>query len=111
MGLCLVNIFFDIINVSSKKDLHKFSSAMASACVRSVIESLVEKKSAAELDGDIVIITGKGNRSEGGPVLSRVVFNLLQNEYRIQGKIDDLNEGRIILGTETLRSFLERVSW
>jgi pentatricopeptide repeat domain-containing protein 1 len=92
-------------------DLHRFSKALASAAVRSVMDSYLHKKSPKDITEDLVIITGKGLRSSSQPVLMGTVVRLLEGRYGVKGRIDDSNKGRLILDVETLHHFLTTKSW
>jgi len=96
----------------SALDLHRFSSAMAKAALRSTIDSYVNgsgKKGGPMKD--LVIITGKGLNSMNDPVLKATVVDLLQRDYGLKCKMDDSNQGRLIVGSEELREFVETKSW
>lgn len=90
-------------------DLHTFSGAMAKAAVRSHLESLLEGQ--RQVKGDLIIITGKGLRSEATPILSSTVARLLENEYSIEATINERNTGRIVLSAEVLKVFVEAKKW
>ena len=85
---------------------------MAKAALRSTIDSYVNgsgKKGGPMKD--LVIITGKGLNSMNDPVLKATVVDLLQRDYGLKCKMDDSNQGRLIVGSEELREFVETKSW
>jgi DNA-nicking Smr family endonuclease len=84
---------------------------MASAAIRSVMESYLRMKSPNQIAEDLIIITGKGLRSVNEPVLRSAIQRLLQRDYGIRGKIDAANEGRIIVDVETLKYLVSSQSW
>jgi pentatricopeptide repeat protein len=92
-------------------DLHRFSGALASAAVRSVMDSYLRKKSPEDITEDLVIITGKGLRSSDRPVLMRTVVGLLEGRYGVKGRVDNSNKGRLVLDVKTLQQFLTTKSW
>lgn len=85
---------------------------MAKAAVRSTMESYLRKKRNSEsLKADLVIITGKGKHSANNPILQSTTLKILQKEFGVDGRVDDSNEGRIIVDLEVLRSFVSSKSW
>lgn len=72
---------------------------MAVIAVRSHLEKILyssdDSKSSNDAK-DIVLIVGKGKRSENNkPVLMQTILQLLQEEYGINACIDENNAGRI----------------
>ena len=61
--------------------------------------------------GDLLIISGKGLHSVRDPVLQDAVISVLSTEYRVEGKVDASNPGRIIVTNEELRKFIAKNSW
>lgn len=97
-------------------DLHSFSAAMARAAVRHYLESLLLKSSSRAQQGqspeDLMIIVGKGLRSEQEPVLLPTVYRLLRYEYSMMDlTIDPANTGRIVVPKAALMDFIVRKSW
>jgi DNA-nicking Smr family endonuclease len=86
---------------------------MAASAVRSVMESYLRMQSIDDITTDLVIITGKGLRSASQPVLLGAVQKFLEREYGVNGKVDDSNEGRLILDAMSLRQFVcrRRLVW
>ena len=82
---------------------------MASAAIRSVMESYIQTKSVVK--EDLIIVAGKGLRSKGAPVLMNAVRRTLQLEYGIQGRLDEFNAGRIVVDSATLRRYVAQKSW
>ena len=85
-------------------DLHCFSAAMAKASIRSVIESLLSSKPDHDMNEDLVIIVGKGKRSEEKQVLSPAVQRLLERDYGICGEVDAGNAGRFVVSSKALKA-------
>lgn len=86
---------------------------MANAAVRSVLESLLDgtKRSEHDVREDLVIIVGKGKRSEFEPVLLPAVLELIEKEYNISGIVDSENSGRLILEASRLQKLQELRKW
>jgi hypothetical protein len=56
---------------------------------------------------NLVIIVGKGNRSEENiQVLRPTVVELLQREFGIRAKLDDRNTGQLIVHTKSMKDFV-----
>lgn len=92
-------------------DLHKFSGAMAKAALRGFMDTLTRRSKADNKIGDLLIISGKGLHSKKDPILQTAVLSVLANEYRVDAKVDDSNQGRIIVTSRELRKFLSRNAW
>jgi len=92
-------------------DLHQFSQPLAKVAVRTALESVLGTRPQFDVTSDLVIIVGKGNRSEDGtPTLRPVVQELLE-EMGIPSSVPDGNTGRIIIKSIDLIEFSKRMSW
>jgi hypothetical protein len=81
---------------------------MAKAAVRCTIDSYLNKKNTS---GDLVTITGKGLSSVNDPILQGTTLDILEREYGVNGRVDDSNQGRIVVDLEILRVFVSSKSW
>jgi DNA-nicking Smr family endonuclease len=70
-------------------DLHGFTAIEVPSAIRSFLDSWRRRKPGAIVH----IITGKGKRSQDGPVLRGVVKTLLQGELRSMVAQWDLDDG------------------
>ena len=103
---------FGLIGLTIKKDLHNFSGAMAKAAVRSFMDGYSQRIDLPTEDAeDLVIISGKGLRSETTPILQNAVLSVLCNEYGVEAKVDESNSGRIIVEGAALRDYVSRNNW
>jgi len=93
------------------QDLHNFSSAMAKAAVRSLLDGYSSRNDRDSCHNDLLIVTGKGLHSEENPVLKNSIISVLANEYGIEATVDEHNPGRVIVPSYSLEQFLERRKW
>lgn len=92
-------------------DLHTFSESMAKAAIRKTMDTwLDEKDSTGGLNGDFVIITGKGKHSTSHPVLQKATKKVLL-EYGIEADVDKSNHGRIVVCMRDLLDCFDDKSW
>jgi pentatricopeptide repeat protein len=92
-------------------DLHTFSESMAKAAIRKTMDTwLDEKDSTGGLNGDFVIITGKGKHSTSHPVLQKATKKVLL-EYGIEADVDKSNRGRIVVCMRDLLDCFDNKSW
>ncbi|CAB9519440.1 Pentatricopeptide repeat-containing protein [Seminavis robusta] len=87
-------------------DLHLFNRAMACSAIRSHLDSLLARGDESQVTDSLVVIVGKGLRSQEGVKLLPVVEELLSKEYGIVGNLDGNNSGRLVIDAETLRSLV-----
>ena len=92
-------------------DLHQFSQPLAKVAVRTALESLLTPRPQFTVDRDLVIIVGKGNRSETGEPALRPVVQELLDEMAIPSHISEKNSGRIIISANDLSDYVQRMSW
>ena len=92
-------------------DLHQFSQPLAKVAVRTALESLLTTRPQFTIDKDLVIIVGKGNRSETGEPALRPIVQELLGEMAIPFAISEKNSGRIIISTNDLSDYVQRMSW
>ena len=92
-------------------DLHTFSESMAKAAIRKTMDTwLDEKDSTGGLNGDFVIITGKGKHSTSHPVLQKATKKVLL-EYGIEADVNKSNHGRIVVCMRDLLDCFDDKSW
>jgi hypothetical protein len=73
------------------------------------MESLLGPNPPHDMHEDLVIIVGKGNRSEESiQVLRPTVEELLQSEFGIRAKLDDSNTGQLIVHTKSMKDVVAR---
>lgn len=92
-------------------DLHQFSQPLAKVAVRTALESLLTPRPQFTIDKDLVIIVGKGNRSETGEPALRPIVQELLDEMAIPFTISEKNSGRIIIPATDLSDYVQRMSW
>lgn len=94
------------------QDFHRFSAAMAKAATRDLLEGLLIKDAKGiDASKEVVIITGKGLRSENQPILKASTLEVFSKEYGVEAESVLDNEGRIILTSNAIKSFLQRNKW
>ena len=84
---------------------------MACAAVRSLLESMLSRGKEAVVDEDLVIIVGKGLRSNDGVKLLPTIRSLLLDDYGILVEVDNENSGRLIVNANNLRNLIALRSW
>ena len=92
-------------------DLHQYSVPLAKVAVRTALESLLTPRPQFTIDKDLVIIVGKGNRSETGEATLRPVILELLDDMAIPSHIPETNVGRIIISASDLSDYVQRMSW
>lgn len=92
-------------------DLHQYSQPLAKVAVRTALESLLTPRPQFTIDKDLVIIVGKGNRSETGEPALRPIIQELLDEMAIPSLITERNSGRIIVSASDLSDYVQRMSW
>jgi DNA-nicking Smr family endonuclease len=85
---------------------------MAKAAIRSTMDSYLERKNPEYSPSkDLVIITGKGLNSVNDPVLKGTVLRILTRDYGVEGKVEESNQGRIVVDVQALLEFVGSKSW
>ena len=92
-------------------DLHQYSQPLAKVAVRTALESLLTPRPQFTIEKDLVIIVGKGNRSETGEPALRPIVQELLDEMAIPSLIPEKNSGRIIVSASDLSDYVQRMSW
>lgn len=92
-------------------DLHNFNVPLACSAVRSHVNSLLRRGSDS-IEDDLIIIVGKGLRSdENGVKLLPAIRNLWREDYGVSVEADKENSGRLVVGAKSLRTLVAGRSW
>jgi hypothetical protein len=93
------------------QDLHKFNAAMACSAVRSFFDALLARGVDSRVDDALVIIVGKGLRSEKKAKLLPFLHALLSDDYGITAEVDPDNTGRLVVKAECLQAVVDSRNW
>lgn len=84
---------------------------MACSAVRSFFDTLLARGAGATVENALVIIVGKGLRSEKKAKLLPLLHDLLSDDYGITTNVDQDNTGRLVVKAECLESVVACRSW
>ncbi|KAJ8605858.1 hypothetical protein CTAYLR_000547 [Chrysophaeum taylorii] len=108
---------YEVWTEQGELDLHDMSVPVARTLVRLVVRDTVRWPKGRYfhdpyLMGDLVIITGRGHRSEAKrPLIKPAILRLLASIPHLRFRVHPRNPGRVVVDDASLLAYARRTSW
>ena len=102
---------YDLWNeLNTEYDLHNLSISVAKIAVGSLLEDIrlrPQSRHFHEFSKQLIIVTGRGNNSEGNVALLRpAVIDFLNSIYpELESEVDVKNDGRVLISADSLTAW------